>query len=133
MTVARFRDLAGAEMASTTLGAAGLESDVADADTIGLLWTYSTALGWIRVMVADSDIQAAREALEPADAIEWPPEFESDDTVDRCPICNSPDLEIVSGARKTLALMLITMAIPLWFWRSRLRCRACGWSQVMPL
>jgi len=132
-TLRRFRDLPGAEIAAATLNAAGLECEVADECTIGLVWTYSTALGWMRLAVADSDSEAAREILEPAEAVEWPAEFEDDGTTDRCPRCNSTDLEVESGARKTLALMLITMGMPLWFWRSRLYCRACGWSRVLPL
>jgi hypothetical protein len=129
--VGRFRDLPGAEVASATLDAAGIENELADVCTIGLVWTYSTALGWIRLNVRDVDLVAAREALDTPESIEWPVEGEIDDAPDRCLLCHSLDLEVVRGARKTLALMLL-VPIPLWVWRSRVRCRTCGTSQRVP-
>ena len=131
--MARFRDLPDAEVASATLEAAGIENSLADVCTIGVAWTYSTALGWIRLSVGDSDGDAAREVLKSAESVEWPVEFARCDAADLCPVCDSADLEIVSGSRKTLALMLLTMFIPLWFWRSKLLCRACGSSRIVPL
>jgi hypothetical protein len=68
----RFRDLPGAELASASLSAAGIANSLADAYTIGLLWTYSTALGWICVSVAGRDLEEARELLESVTAVEWP-------------------------------------------------------------
>lgn len=130
--VGHFRDLPGAEVASATLEAAGIENSLSDTFMVGVAWTYSTALGWIRLSVGDSDVEAARGVLEETGSIEWP-ELELDEAPQRCPVCESEELEIVSGARKTLALMLVTSGIPLWFWRSRLRCRACGSSQAVPL
>lgn len=53
--VATFRDLSGAEVASATLDAAGIVNSLDDDFTIGVLWTYSTALGGIRLNVADRD------------------------------------------------------------------------------
>jgi len=100
---------------------------------IGLVWTYSTALGWIRLIVGDEDFEAARDVLEPVDSVEWPAELEIDEGHERCRACNSADLEIVKGTRKTLALMLITHGVPLWFWRSKLRCRACGSGRPVPI
>jgi hypothetical protein len=130
--VARFRDLPGAEVASASLDAAGIGNDLSDAYTVGLLWTYSTALGWIRLSVDDPDVETARKVLEPAEIVEWPIELEPGGTEERCPACDSSDLAIEKGARKTLALWLLTN-IPIWFWRSKLRCRACGVFQVVPL
>jgi hypothetical protein len=116
-----------------TLGAEGLEHELADGHMIGMVWTYSTALGWIRLRVADADFQGALDALDPPDEVEWPVEFMSEDPSDRCPVCTSTNLEFVSGARKTLALMLVTFYIPFWFWRSKVRCKDCRWSRAVPL
>jgi hypothetical protein len=123
--------LSGAEVASATLDAAGIVNSLDDDFTIGVLWTYSTALGGIRLNVADRDAAAAREALATPDLIEWPDEIEVGQE-ERCPVCGSNDFAVDSGARKTLALMLLTY-VPLWFWRSRLRCRVCGDATFLPV
>ena len=130
--VARFRDLPGAEVASASLEAAGIGNELSDTYTIGLAWTYSTALRWIRLSVDDPEVETAREVLESAEMVEWPADLDAVGAEERCPVCDSSELAIESGARKTLALWLLTN-IPIWFWRSRLRCRACGSSQVVPL
>lgn len=126
----RYRDLPGAEVASASLWAAGIENSLADAYTIGLMWTYSTALGWIRLTVADRRLGEADELLDPGGVVDWPVELGTD-PAEQCSVCGSEDLAIESGARKTLALALLT-AVPIWFWRSRLRCRSCGASWVVP-
>jgi hypothetical protein len=130
--VGRFRDLPGAEVASASLEASGIGNDLSDAFTIGLLWTYSIALGWIRLNVDDADLETAREVLESVGTIEWPADSDPAGADERCSVCESSELAVESGARKTLALWLLTM-FPIWFWRSRLRCRACGSSWVVPL
>ncbi len=126
----RYRDLPGAEIASATLDAAGIVNSLADTYTIGLVWTYSTALGWIRLCVADADLEMARLLIAPGGEIEWPAVALQEE--EHCPICSSADLAVDSGARKTLALALL-IYIPLWFWRSRQRCETFGASQVVPL
>ena len=129
--VARFRDLGDAEVASATLEAAGIPNSLADTDYVGLVWTHSTALHWIRVCVRDGDLPEAREILASTAEAEWPAEPESSDS-ETCPVCGSADLVFRSGPRKTIALMLITY-VPLWFWRSRVTCRSCGTSWRVPL
>jgi len=122
--------LPGAEVASASLWAAGIENSLADAHTIGLMWTYSTALGWIRLTVEDRQLGEADELLESTGVVDWPVEIATD-PAEQCPVCGSEDLAIESGSRKTLALALLT-SVPIWFWRSRLRCRSCGRSWVVP-
>jgi len=129
--VARFRDLAEAEVASATLEAAGIVNSLADTYYLGLVWTASTALRWIRLSVRDADLQEARELLALAADTEWPVEAEQPDP-ETCGVCGSSDLALISGPRKTMALMLFTY-VPLWFWRSRVECRSCGASWRVPL
>jgi putative signal transducing protein len=64
--VAHFRDLAGAEVASTSLEAAGIVNVLADTQTIGVAWYYWTVLGGIRLHVDDADVAEARAVLEVA-------------------------------------------------------------------
>jgi hypothetical protein len=128
--VRRYRDLSCAEVASASLRAEGIENSLVDAYTVGLIWTYSTALGWIRLTVEDRRLEEADELLESTGAVDWPIEIVTD-PAEQCPVCGSEDLAIESGARKTLALALLTV-VPIRFWRSRLRCRSCGGSWVVP-
>lgn len=128
--VARFRDLPGAEVASASLWAAGIENNLADTCTIGLTWTYSTALGWIRLSVEDRQLEEAREFLDSPGTVDWPAELAAG-PAELCPVCGSDDVALERGSRKTLALALLTN-VPIWFWRPRLRCRSCGRSWVVP-
>jgi hypothetical protein len=129
--VARFRDLAGAEVASATLEAAGILNSLADTSYVGLVWTNSTAVKWIRLSVRDADLPEALELLAATADADWPADLEEAEA-EACPACGSADLVLESGPRKTIALMLFTY-VPLWFWRSRVTCRGCGTSRLVPL
>ena len=130
--VARFRDLPGAEVASASLEAAGIVNCVFDGYTLGLVWTYSTALGGIRLHVSEADVEEAHRLLEEAE-VEWPAEVMDGHADESCSVCGSDDLWVDSGPRKTLALMITTLFVPLWFWRSKLRCRSCGHARLVAL
>lgn len=129
--VRRFRDLADAEVASATLDAAGVAHSLSDTYLVGLAWHYSTALQGIRLSVDQADAEEARELLSLTAAAEWP-EFDPGSADELCPVCHAHALELESGPRKTLAVMTWA-GFPLWLWRSRLRCRACGDSRRVPL
>ena len=129
--VARFRDLAEAEVASANLEAAGIPNVLADTQTVGLAWYYSNALGGIRLYVGESDAAEAKALLETPAEIEWPA-FPNPSRDERCPACGQFSLEVRSGPRKTLAVMT-TFGVPLWFWRSKLRCEGCDAAERVPL
>ena len=117
-------------MASASLWAAGIDNSLADTCTIGLTWTYSTALGWIRLSVEDRQVEEAREFLDLPGTVEWPAEL-AEEPAEPCPACGADDLALERGSKKTLALALLTV-VPIWFWRPRLRCRSCGGSWAVP-
>lgn len=129
--VASFRDLAEAEVASATLEAAGITNVLADAQTIGVDWGYSTALGGITLHVPAASEEEAREVLKGVDTVEWPERVPPAGD-ERCPICGEFALEVESGPRKTLAVVT-ALGVPLWLWRSKLRCRKCGSARRVPL
>ena len=116
--------------------AAGIPAFLLDAWTVGVAWTYSQAIGWIRLSVAEKDREAATELLE-SDFSGQIGETSVDAPVETCPSCGSEELAVERGSRKTVALMTLlgalTFYFPLWFWRSRLSCRTCGWSNRVPL
>jgi hypothetical protein len=131
--IAQFRDLADAEVASASLDAAGIPNEISDSQTIGVAWYYSNALGGIRLHVAEPVADEARAVLGEATEVEWP-ELPDGAADERCPACGRYALELDSGPRKTLALMTtLGLPIPVWFWRSKLRCYACGFRSTVPL
>jgi predicted RNA-binding Zn-ribbon protein involved in translation (DUF1610 family) len=125
VVVERFRDVADAELANSALEAAGIQSFLADANVVGVVWTYSNAVGGIRLMVADEDLEAARSILQTDQSGELELSEAERAVSDRCPTCGSLDIVVEKGSRKTAALMLWTI-LPLWIWRTRARCRNCG-------
>ncbi len=129
--VARFRDLSEAEVASASLEAAGITNVLDDTQTIGVAWYYSTALGGIRLHVGEADLAEARALLDVPAQAEWP-DLPAGSSDEQCPSCRAFALELDSGPRKTLAVMT-AFGVPLWLWRSKLRCRSCGAKQPVPL
>ena len=126
--VGRYRDLAVAEVASASLEAAGIRNVLADAFVIGVSWSYSNALGGIRLHVDEADAEEARDLLATQAAPEWPADLPGGSSDETCPVCRSFALELESGPRKTLAVMT-GLGFPIWFWRSKLVCRSCGASR----
>lgn len=103
---------------------------LSDAYTIGVDWTYSQALGWIRLSVPEKDVESAVELLKAdfsAQIVET-----GEEPAETCPSCGSEELVLEKGSRKTVALMILTY-VPFVFWRSRLKCRTCGWSRRVPI
>ena len=79
----------------------------------------------------EQDREAAVELLESDFSGEIPQS--GTEPAETCPSCGSDELAIEKGSRKTAALMTMTYFVPVWFWRSRLRCRNCGWSRRLPI
>jgi hypothetical protein len=129
--IARFRDLAPAEVASASLEAAGIPNVLLDSQTIGVAWSYSNALGGIRLHVPDAVEAEARSVLVETGEVEWPEEARGA-ADEQCPTCGQLAMEVDSGPRKTLAVMT-GLGFPVWLWRSKLRCRACGATRKLPL
>ncbi len=129
--VASFRDLADAEVASASLYASGIANVFEDEQTIGLAWHYSNAIGGVRLRVAAGAAEEARAMLYGPMEVEWP-EAPAGSADEECPACGRFALELDSGPRKTLAVMT-GLGVPIWFWRSRLRCRSCGFRRKIPV
>ncbi len=62
-TVARFADPVEASMAKNCLEVAGIETSLADAETVSVAWQLSNALGGIKLQVAGPDAARARIVL----------------------------------------------------------------------
>jgi DNA-directed RNA polymerase subunit M/transcription elongation factor TFIIS len=132
VVVQRFRDVLDAETALGALTSAGIEAVLADENVVGVAWTYSNAIGGIRLMVPEAQADEARHLLggdhssELASATGTVP-----DPVLRCPKCGSMDAYFEAGRRRTAALMML-MLMP-WLWPDRNRCRNCGHAWKPPV
>ena len=83
-TIARFSTPEEAHLFRMRLEAAGIPAFVQDEHVIQLDWLYSNAIGGVRVQIADTDVEEAREFLA-ADSPQLCPE--AVDVV--CPACGS--------------------------------------------
>jgi hypothetical protein len=127
-TVLTFRDILDAQAAAALLEAEGIECVLANEWVVGMVWTYSTAVGGVQLQVAPDRAEEAI-ALLAADGAASLAEVEADFPVrkddDVCPHCGSDDLITVRWSRYTAAAMLF-VPLPLFIWRNRVHCRSCG-------
>jgi hypothetical protein len=126
--IASFRDVLDAELALSSLAAAGIEAELADDGLVGVLWTYSMAVGGVKLLVSRTDAGAALGILEADHSRELEEELGpgvQPDPADRCPRCGSTDSEIYKLARPAAAAALLT-GLPVILWGERNHCRRCG-------
>ncbi len=123
VVLARYREPAEANLVSNFLERHGIVTFLRDEHTVGLVWTYSDALGGVKVMVLHQDAEEARNLLR---ILEQPAEIEStpDPETERCPTCGSSDLGRERVERKWGAVALLSgLVVPVF--GPRLRCRTC--------
>jgi hypothetical protein len=159
VVAARFFSIGEAEMAVSTLQAAGIESWLVDEEIVRVDWTVALAVGGIKLVVGRADLEAAQAVLRaaPAEADpaaeviaaaeEPPPAVEI-----RCPDCGSADYAPIPRVRMFLlfaaafigfgvavgepamgliAFIAVAVAIVT---LPTTRCRACGhrWNPPEP-
>lgn len=102
----------------------GVNATLADVDTISLNWLWSNALGGVKVLVPESEVEEALGVLaaEPSD--------ESTDGQDvqaafTCPSCGSRDTHYFLDKRGTFLTWLV-LGIPVIPVISKQACAGCG-------
>ncbi|MBV1841252.1 putative signal transducing protein [Photobacterium ganghwense] len=150
--VARFSFPHEAHLAKTNLEAAGIESTLADEHTVNMQWLYSDAIGGVRLLVEDSDANAALTILQ-ADFSECLDDganaFEADasgvtaagvrasgqrvsDERDSCPCCGSTQLVPYTKGKKPAFVVFMLLGFPLFFYQHGYQCKSCGaFSKVL--
>jgi len=130
VTVLDCRDVADGELAVLRLESDGIPARLEDVHLIALHWTWSQALGGVKVRVHERHLDAARESLaadragelhEVAERLAPPSDG------DRCPACASPRVRGSRVQRVSAALCLLS-SLPLVAWRRRWVCEVCGLS-----
>jgi Zn finger protein HypA/HybF involved in hydrogenase expression len=111
---ARFGTLGEAEMAQSALEAAGIWSRVADENMIAIDWLYANAVGGVKVLVAESDLEGATEVLSNIAGetnVDVPPSedpFEVDDVAGTaCPSCGSEAVQRIPRLKLFGALSIV--------------------------
>ena len=87
-----YRDPIEAELAIVRLEQAGISATLVDQYLTSIQWLYSNAIGGVKVMVEDADLDAAREALnemQPPGLSTLPEAIEPIGIEARCPSCGS--------------------------------------------
>lgn len=112
---ARFLSTGEAEAAASALDAAGIELVLSDQNLVGVNWEMAQAVGGVKVLVNEDDLELAREILfsdahEQAvqEPISGTPEVQ---TPIVCPQCGLPDFAGVPRVRIFLLLAAVFLGI----------------------
>lgn len=91
--VARYTTVSEAEVAASSLDAAGIDSDLVDEHLVRADWMLSQALGGVKLVVRAADLEAARQLLaapiygEPQGVPLPEPFSDANAATLRCPVC----------------------------------------------
>lgn len=129
----RFRDLPEAMLAKGKLDSEGLESFLADDNTVRMDWLWSNLLGGIKLLVNEEDAAAATRSLE--EPIPEQIDFEGAEYYQqpRCPRCKSLDINFAE-LYKPIAYGSLFVSFPLPMQRKGWICQTCQhtWEDAAP-
>ena len=125
ITVARFSFPHEAYIAKASLEAAGIDSFIADEHTINMQWLYSNAMGGVRLLVQEVDLDNALSLLN-TDFSESVIYQEQKLGIDHCPNCGSDELEPFTQGKRSAFVVFILLGFPLFFYRHGYLCKQCG-------
>jgi predicted Zn-ribbon and HTH transcriptional regulator len=114
-----------AHLVRSRLEAAGLQAFLTDEHIVSVQWLYSSAVGGVKVVVPEADLEEAREILAPPPA-RHSARFVTDDLqAPRCPRCGSLEIEKHFSRRVTFASSIF-LGFPLPLLSRRTLCKTCG-------
>ncbi len=127
IVVARFSFPHEAHIAKANLESAGIESFIADEHTVNTQWLYSNAIGGVRLMVSEEDLEEATEILTSdfSESLESHTK-EIGEKLDICPHCGSNDLFAYTKGKRPAFLVFILLGFPLFFYKQGYKCNQCG-------
>ena len=120
----RFRDLPEAMLAKGKLDSEGLESFLADDNTVRMDWLWSNLLGGIKLLVNPEDLAAATRSLEEPIPEQIDFEGAADYQQPRCPRCQSLDINF-EELYKPIAYGSLFVNFPLPMQRKGWICQTC--------
>jgi Putative prokaryotic signal transducing protein len=132
VVAAAFTSVHEAHLARSVLEAAGIETTIADEHLVSMTWTYSNAVGGVKVLVPDDRLEEARSLLESnaITAVVSPTADlgdEADDGgSDECQRCGSREFESRLPGKRFAILSWLVFGVPLGSPLRRRYCRKCG-------
>jgi hypothetical protein len=124
-TVVSFRDAPQAYLAKGRLEAEGISAILLDEYLVEINWTYSQAVGGVKVQVSETDYERANKILRQ----DYSDELKSMDIGvpegDVCPKCGS---QSVGAQRYSLWSLIPSLFffVPFFFRKKKWRCAVCG-------
>ncbi|RYD31811.1 MAG: DUF2007 domain-containing protein [Verrucomicrobiaceae bacterium] len=120
-TIATFNTVDEASLVKSRLDAAGIPAFLQDEHVVQLNWSYSNAIGGVRLQTTDDQLETAREFLAAAAP---PPPEPAVEVV--CPACGSAKVRQEDLPRRFALFTLIALSLPMPFGRSAWKCQDCG-------
>lgn len=125
IVIARFSFPHEAHIARASLEAAEIRSEIRDEHTVNMQWLYSNAVGGVRLLVEDSNVEAAMEILQ-ADFSAALQDAYEDEPKDICPECGSDQLSPHTKGKKPAFVAFLLLGFPLFFYKHGYICDKCG-------
>jgi hypothetical protein len=120
----KFRDLPEALLAKGSLDSAGIESFLADDNTVRVDWLWSNLLGGVKLLVDAENVEAANEMLSQPIPETFDIEGVEDYQQPRCPQCRSLDVNF-EELYKPIAYGSLFLGLPLPVHRKGWICQSC--------
>ena len=131
VTLTSFLNSGEAHLARVALETAGIDCMLADENINVIYPLYGQAFGGIKLMVRESDVEAAAKALRAAapEAFAEEPPGERRKLESEAPACPECESNFVERKRHTFWIVLAVLCavgIPFAFMKPRWRCSTCG-------
>jgi hypothetical protein len=101
-----------AHIAKTQLEAAGIPARIENEHTINMDWLYSNALGGVRVLVLESNLEEARALLAQDFSQELQEQF---GLSENCPNCGSSDIQPYTEGKRPAYLVFYCLVFHYFF------------------
>ena len=129
-TVASFDSSLEAWNYRNHLAVEGLSPIVTDEHAVTTHWTYSNALGGIKVQIPQIEIERFNSIAQTENEYSFP-EFENDESeseLSTCPQCNSIEIVVSKWPKRLVYLTMLLFGFPLPIYAIGISCNDCGFE-----
>lgn len=132
--VATFLEPNQAHVARSRLEAEGIRAALDGEHHIAMDWLISNAIGGVKLLVHESDVEVAKQILQ-AGAPEIGDDETGDDSdsgLEHCPSCGSTNVYRVRFKRGFIFISILLLGFPIPFFSHKMECETCGhrWSNL---